>query len=127
MNKSIDSPIVGVWAPVDGNPSETIAYRADCTVSMAIFGGLLHMEGSYSFVALDVIEINWYTASAEAENVVSAVNEKLDEEGVPTRVRSVQTSVLRVRVTGDELQTIHLEKGTVGHFKRVHSGVTVDT
>ena len=127
MNESIHKLIIGVWAPVEGNPQETVAYREDGIVRMAVFGGLLHMDGRYSFVAPDVIEINWQASpSAEAKDVIGAVNEKLDHETVPTSVRIVRQSVMRVQVTGDELQTLHLEKGRVGRYHRVHTGTEED-
>ncbi len=121
MNESVQNLIVGVWVPVNGNPNETIEYRADGTVRMAMFGGLLHMEGSYRFVQPDVIEIHWHAPStAGVEEVIRAVNERLDEEGVPSQVRAVQKSVLQVVVTERELKTLHLEKGRTGHFRRAH-------
>jgi hypothetical protein len=120
MNKSINSAIVGVWAPVTGNPKETIEYHADGTVRMALFGGLLHMEGDYRFVQPDVVEIDWRSSpSADAEAVIGAVNRTLDEEGATARVRAVQKSVLKVTVTENELKTLHVEKGRTGHFRRL--------
>jgi hypothetical protein len=122
MSESIEKLIIGVWAPVAGNPQETFDYRADGTVRMALFGGLLHMGGRYRFIAPEVIEINWQASpSAEAKDVIGAVNKKLDHESSPAGVRIVQQTVMRVQVTGDELQTLQLEKGRVGHFRRVHS------
>jgi hypothetical protein len=127
MNENIDSLIIGVWAPAGGNPRETITYRSDRTVSMAMFGGLLHMEGLYSFVKPDVIETIWYASpSAEADKVIGALNESLDEGRVAIKVRIVEKSVMRVHVSEDELQTTHLEKGRVGNFYRVNSGGTED-
>jgi hypothetical protein len=120
MNKSIVNPIVGVWAPVSGNPNETIEYRADGTVRMAMFGGLLHMEGDYRFVQPDVVEIDWRSSpSADAEAVIGAVNKTLGEEGVTAQVRIVRKSVLQVTVTDNELKTLHVEKGRTGHFRRL--------
>lgn len=120
MNEDIKSLLVGVWAPVDGNPRETITYRNNGTASMVMFGGLLHMNGGYSFIEPDVIKINWYASpSAEAEEVINAVNES--GEIAPASVRIVKQSVMRIQVTEDELKTLHLEKGRVGHFYRVYN------
>jgi hypothetical protein len=120
INDTIDSPIVGVWAPVSGNPADTIEYRPDGTVRMAMFGGLYHMEGSYRFIQSDMVEIGWHgPVSAEAEDVIGSVNQRLEEKGVTAQLRVVQKSVLQVTVTENELKTLHIEKGRIGHFRRV--------
>jgi hypothetical protein len=119
-NETIQSTLVGVWAPVSGNSADTMEYRANGTVRMAMFGGLYHMEGSYRFIQPDTIEIGWHgPVSAEAEEVVQAVNQSLDEQGVTAKLRVVQRSVLQVSVTENELKTLHIEKGRLGHFRRV--------
>jgi hypothetical protein len=111
--------LVGIWMPVDGNPKETMEYRADSAVRMKMFGGLLHMDGSYRFIENDIIEINWgVLPSPEAEQVIEAVNEQLAQTPEAPQVRVVQRSVLAISVTETELHTFHLEKGRVGHFRR---------
>jgi len=112
--------IVGVWAPVTGNPNETVEYRADGSVRMGMFGGMLSMDGVYRFVSDDVVEIRWgVSVSDEAEQVIGAINEGLAEMPDASQVRVVQTSILQVAVTETELKTLHLEKERVGHFRRV--------
>jgi len=112
--------IVGVWAPVEGNPKETMEYAADGSVRMAMFGGMLSMDGVYRFISGDVIEINWGVSVGDAaEKVVGAINEQLAQTPDAPQVRVVQTSILQVTVTETELKTLHLEKGRVGHFRRI--------
>lgn len=119
-NETTENLIVGVWAPVTGNPADTMEYRADGTVRMAMFGGAYHMNGTYRFAELDVIEIGWgVSPSAEAINVVNTVNHGLQEKGADAHLGIVTRSVLQVTVTEDELKTLHIEKGRVGHFRRV--------
>ena len=36
-----NSLLVGLWIPVEGNAKETIEYRDDHTVRMALFGGMI--------------------------------------------------------------------------------------
>jgi hypothetical protein len=111
--------LVGIWEPVEGNPKETMEYHADGAVRMKMFGGLLHMDGSYHFIADDTIEINWCVSpSLEAEQVIAAVNEQLAQKPEAPQVRVVQRSVLAISVSETELHTLHLEKGRVGHFRR---------
>jgi hypothetical protein len=38
---------------------------------------------------------------------------------VTAKLRVVQRSVLQVSVTESELKTLHIEKGRMGHFRRV--------
>jgi len=119
-DKTRENSLVGIWAPVSGNPAETMEYRADGSVRMAMFGGAYHMAGSYRFVEPDVIEIGWgISPSAEADKVVGALNEGLTESGAGVRLGVVRTSVLQVMVTESELKTLHLEKGRIGHFRRI--------
>ena len=111
-NEAIENQIVGLWAPVSGNPVETMEYRADGTVRMAVFGGAYHMDGSYRFIEPDVIELAWGASiSPEAENVVSIVNNRLQENGVEAKLAVVRKSVLQVSVTEGELKTLNIEKG----------------
>lgn len=112
--------LVGVWEPMSGNPAETIEYRADGTVRMKMFGGLLHMDGGYQFLADGIIEIRWdVSPSEEAEQVVAAINEHLAETPEAPQVNIVQRSVLAITVTESELHTFHLEKERFGSFRRV--------
>lgn len=112
--------IVGVWAPVAGHPNETMEYRADGSVRMGMFGGLLSMDGVYRFISDEVVEIHWgVSVSDEAEQVIGAINEHLAETPGAPQMRVVQTSILQVAVTETELKTLHLEKWRVGHFRRV--------
>jgi|ERR1051326_1164095 hypothetical protein len=112
--------IVGVWVPVAGYPNETMEYRADGSVRMGMFGGMLSMDGVYRFIFDEVIEIRWgVSVSDEAEQVIGAIKEHLAETPDTPQVRVVQTSILQVAVTEVELKTLHLEKGRVGHFRRV--------
>lgn len=112
--------LVGVWEPVAGNPAETIEYGADGAVRVKMFGGLLHMDGSYQFLADGIIEIRWgISPSEEAEIVVAAINEQLAETPEAPQVNIVQRSILAVTVTETELHTFHLEKNRAGHFRRV--------
>jgi uncharacterized protein YndB with AHSA1/START domain len=119
-NEGIESQIVGIWAPVSGNPADTMEYRADGTVRMAMFGGAYHMEGSYRFIEPDVVELAWGASiSPEAGNVVRVVSNRLQENGVEAKLAVVKKSVLQISVTESELKTLHLEKGRIGHFHRV--------
>jgi uncharacterized protein YndB with AHSA1/START domain len=94
-------------------------YRADGTIRMAMFGGAYHMEGSYRFIEPDVIELAWGASiSPDAENVVSIVNNRLQENGVGAKLAVVRKSVPQVSVTESELKTFHLDKGRIGHFRR---------
>jgi uncharacterized protein YndB with AHSA1/START domain len=114
-----DKGIVGIWAPLSGNPTDTMEYRADGTIRMAMFGGAYHMEGSYRFIEPDVIELAWGASiSPDAENVVSIVNNRLQENGVGAKLAVVRKSVPQVSVTESELKTFHLDKGRIGHFRR---------
>lgn len=56
--------LLGVWAPTEGNPRETVEYRIDRTVRMALFGGLLAREGRYQFVERDVVQMTGRTSLA---------------------------------------------------------------
>lgn len=115
-----DSSIVGIWAPVSGNAAETVEYRADGTVKMAILGGAYHMEGKYRFIDPTIIEIEWGVAPSEqAEKVVGTVNDRLTESGAGAQLGIVTKSVLLVAATEEELATLHLGKGRIGHFRRV--------
>lgn len=119
-NEGIENQIVGIWAPVSGNPADTMEYRDDGTVRMAMFGGAYHMEGSYRFIEPDVVELAWgISISPEAENVVGVLNNQLQENGAATRLGVVRKSVLQVSVTESELKTLHLEKGRFGRFRRI--------
>lgn len=112
--------LVGVWAPVSGSPAETVEYRADGTVRIKMFGGLLHMDGSYRFLANGIIEICWGVArDKEAEQVVDALNEHLSKLPEAPQVNIVQRSILAITATETELHTFHLEKERVGYFRRV--------
>jgi hypothetical protein len=94
-------------------------YRANGTVRMGLFGGAFFMEGSYRFIEPNVIEIEWGgSPSPDAESLVGTINENLTEAGAGAQVRIVQKTVLQVTVTDNDLKTIHLEKGRVGHFRR---------
>lgn len=119
-NQSFESLLVGTWAPVAGNPADTMEYRANGSVRMAMFGGACHMGGTYRFVEPDVVELAWGDSiSPEAENVVGAVNDQLEENGVEARLGVVRKSILRVAVSEDQLVTVHVEKGRIGHFRRI--------
>lgn len=119
-NEAIENQIVGMWAPVSGNPAETMDDRADGIVRMAVFGGAYHMEGCYRFVEPEVIEIAWgISVSPEAENVVGVLNNRLQENGAGEKLAVVRKSVLQVSVTEGELKTLHIEKGRIGHFRRI--------
>lgn len=119
INENLEGLLVGIWAPVSGNPADTMEYRADGTVRMAMFGGAYHMEGSYRFTEPDVIELAWgISVSPEAENVIGVLNNRLQENGAAARLGVVRKSVLQVSVTESELKTLHLEKGRIGHFRR---------
>lgn len=119
-NQSFESLLVGTWAPVSGNAADTMEYRADGTVRMAMFGGAYHMDGSYRFIEPDVVELAWGASiSPEAENVVSVVSNRLQENGVGAKLAVVRKSVLQVSVTESELKTLHIEKGRIGRFRRI--------
>jgi hypothetical protein len=111
--------LVGIWEPMEGNPNETVEYRADGAVCLKMFGGLLPMEGCYRFITENIIEIQWGIApSPEAEEVIATINDHLAQTPDAPQVRVVQQSVLAVLVTETELKTLHLEKGRVGQFRR---------
>jgi hypothetical protein len=117
--------LIGVWAPVDGNPRETIEYRIDRTVRMALFGGLLAREGRYQFVQEDVVRIDWQdNPDPDGEAVLGAVNEQLAAQGHGIEVRPHQQTVLQIEVTQTELKTLHLEKQRTGHFRRANHSLT---
>ena len=119
-NEAIENQIVGIWAPVSGNPAETMEYRDDGIVRMAVFGGAYHREGCYRFVEPDVIEIAWgISVSPEAENVVGVLNDRLEEKGAGARLAVVTKSVLQVMMTESQLKTLHVDKGRIGHFRRI--------
>lgn len=112
--------IVGVWAPISGNPAETMEYGADGSVRMAILGGEYHMPGRYRFIEPDVIELAWgESVVPEAENVIGAINSQLQERGVKANLGVVRKSLLGIAVSENELITLHLDKGRVGRFRRV--------
>ena len=120
INENLEGLLVGIWAPVSGNPADTMEYRADGTVRMAMFGGAYNMDGSYRFIEPDVVELAWGASiSPEAENVVSVVSNRLQENGVGAKLAVVRKSVLQVSVTESELKTLHIEKGRIGHFRRI--------
>jgi hypothetical protein len=112
--------IVGVWAPVEGNPKETMEFRQDGTVRMALFGGAFSRDGRYRFVEKNVVAIDWADKpSSEADAVLGSLNERLAEQGNEFQVRYHQQTVLQVDVTPTELKTLHVEKQRRGHFRRV--------
>ena len=111
--------LAGIWAPVDGNPNETVEYFADGAVQMKMFGGMLSMDGVWHFIADDKIEINWgVSVSPEAEQVIGAINDQLVQMPDAPQMRVVQRSVLAILVSETDLTTFHLEKGRVGRFRR---------
>jgi hypothetical protein len=78
------------------------------------------MERSYYFIEPNVVELAWGASiSPGAENVVRVVSNRLQENGVATRLGVVRKSILQVSVTESELKTLHLEKGRIGHFRRI--------
>jgi hypothetical protein len=112
--------IIGVWALIDGNPRETTEFRADGTVEMLAFGGLLKMNGIWHLVNSDLVEIRWHAAPApEAAMVIGAINEKLAKEPSAPQVRQLEQTVWWFSVTGNEMTTLLLEKGRVGYYRRV--------
>ena len=87
---------------------------------MATFGGFLQMNGAYRFVRDGVVELSWSdNPSKEAEGVVDAINEHLEQTHAAPQVKIVRKSVMQVEVTATELTTIHVEKGRIGRFHRV--------
>lgn len=87
---------------------------------MAILGGAYHMEGKYRFIDPTIIEIEWGVApSKQAEKVVGTLNDRLTESGAGAQLGIVTKSVLLVAATEEELATLHLGKGRIGHFRRV--------
>jgi hypothetical protein len=119
-NDNFETLLIGIWAPVSGNPADTMEYRADGSVRMAMFGGAYHMGGYYRFIEPDVVELAWGdSVSPEAENVVGELNNRLQEKGVGASLGVVRKSALRVAVSEDQLVTVHLDKGRIGHFRRI--------
>ncbi len=111
--------LVGVWVPIEGNPNETVEYRADGAVQMKMFGGMLSMDGVWHFIANDTIEINWgVSVGPEAEQVIASVNDQLAQMPEAPQMRVVQRSVLAILVSETDLTTFHLEKARVGRFRR---------
>lgn len=119
-NQSFEDLLIGTWAPVSGNPADTMEYRADGRVRMAIFGGAYHMGGYYRFIEPNVVELSWGdSVSPEVENVVGKVNSQLEKTGIEAQLGVVRKSILKVEVSEDQLVTVHLDKGRIGHFRRI--------
>lgn len=117
---SANPMLVGVWAPVAGNPKETIEYGCDGSVRMAMFGGVLHMTGRYTFLDNNTIQIDWDgRPSADATAVVGTLNKSLANQGLGVQARIVTQTVLEIDVNESELKTLHVEKGRRCHFRRV--------
>jgi hypothetical protein len=113
-----NSLLVGLWIPIEGSAKETIEYRDDHTVRMAMFGGMVHLTGHYQFLDKDIVQIDWDNQpSPDASAVVKRLNQGA-AEGQTAPVRVVQQTVLQITVTDTELNTLHVEKGRRGHFRR---------
>jgi hypothetical protein len=114
--------LVGVWEPMSGNPAETLEFRADGTVCLLMLGGLLPLHGRYQHTDDIVLEIEWeVTPSAEAEDVVAALNASLAETPAAPQVSIKRRTKLNFAVTPTELHTHEVEKQRYGHFRRVAS------
>jgi hypothetical protein len=117
-----NSLLVGLWIPVEGNAKETIEYRDDHTVRMALFGGMVHLTGRYQFLDKDTVQIDWDNQpSPDANAVLDRLNQGT-AQGQTAPVRLVQRTVLQITVTNTELNTLHVEKGRRGHFRRASIG-----
>jgi hypothetical protein len=117
---SADRLLVGVWSPASGDPKETVEYRSDGTIRLALYGGRAHLHGRYRFLGERLLQIDWDIACQEDEDpLTDYLNDHLAElEGAP-QMRLVRQTVLRVEVTPTELRTLQPGKERTGRFRRV--------
>ena len=85
---------------------------------MALLGGMVHLTGHYQFLDKDTVQIDWDNQpSPDASAVLDRLNQGA-AQGQTAPVRLVQRTVLQITVTDTELNTLHVEKGRRGHFRR---------